>query len=257
MQMLNGVAVVITTVERGENYLDDTLASFFVSHPVCADRPISLVVGSPQTNYLMRYQSHPSVEVIEMGPALWEWIKNNSVRHRATWNYYRCLTCQGRGKRGSLILEDDVNFALGWCKRLDRTITALERLYNSGFVLSLYDPWGYGCETSRLYVEYERENFFGTQGMYFPAETQDGFARYLKAHGVVANEGHYDHLLRDYALEEGLLIFASTPSLVQHMGTKTTGLGSWHYAPNFVEDVSVLPLDLDDEGTGSFVPTAT
>ncbi len=245
MPQLEGIDITFSTVQREEDYLTDTLESISVALPLDAGNPLHLVVGSPGTDYLASCQSVEGINVVEMGPSVWSWIKDNHVRHRATWNYYRCLTHKGVGKRGSLIFEDDVQFAHGWLERLDATIAELERQYDFGFVLSVYDPWGFPSDASPLYAEYEREWFFGTQGMYFPAKTRDGFAKYLKKHGVVANEGHYDHLLRDYTLEEGLLIFACTPSLIQHTGRKTTGLGTWHFAPNFVEDVRGLPITIE------------
>jgi hypothetical protein len=240
--MLNGISVAFSTVDREENYLPATLESFFTSSFMNCELPLNLILGSPEMNYLSEIRMINGIHVIEMGPNVWSWIKGSGVRHRATWNYYRCLTHQGVGQRGSLIFEDDVQFAYGWRERLNQIISMLEALYDQCFILSVYDPWSFRSEDNLPYAEYDRVSFFGTQGMYFPAETRLGFAKYLKKHGVVANEGHYDHILRDYALENGILIFACTPSLIQHIGRKTTGLGTWHFAPNFVEDVRGLPI---------------
>jgi hypothetical protein len=241
--MLNDIDAVFSTVDRQENYLEATLASFSEEQPISPSHPVTLVLGSPSTAQLKGYLSHPGVQIVAMGPHTWAWIGKNNLRHRATWNYYRCLTHDHRGKRGSLVFEDDVHFARGWRRRLDASISQLEHDYNEDFVLSIYDPWVHQFPSDSLYAEYQREHFFGTQAMYFPAKTRERFAKYLKRHGVAANEGHYDHILRDYVLKEGLMILASTPSLVQHTGQKTTGLGCWHKAPNFVEDVTDLPID--------------
>lgn len=110
---LEKINVVISTVWREEKYLDATLTSLSSEYPIRPDQPIFLVVGSPETAHLAPYRAHPGVIVVEMGPHAWAWIKNNELRHRATWNYHRCLTqCTG-GERGTLILEDDVIFARG------------------------------------------------------------------------------------------------------------------------------------------------
>jgi hypothetical protein len=174
-----------------------------------------------------------------MGSHTWSWIKNNGLRHRATWNYHRCLTQCITGERGSLVLEDDVKFARGWRVRLDMTLTALEYRYGPKFVLTIYDPWNCTPTESYLYAEYPRNDFTGTQGVYYPAQVRQEFAKYLKVKGVIGNKNHYDFLLRDFLVQEGIPLFTTVPSLIQHMGRKTTGLGVWHQAPGFIEDVTM------------------
>jgi hypothetical protein len=240
---LNKINLVISTVWREETYLDATLDSLSSEYPISSDHPVCLVVGSPVTTHLDCYRSHPGVTIVEMGPHAWAWIKNNNVRHRATWNYHRCLTqCMG-GEQGSLVLEDDVRFARGWRLRLDMTLEALESRYDTGFVLTIYDPWKCIPQESPLYAEYPREKFTGTQGVYYPSRVREDFAKYLRVNGVIANRDHYDYLLRDYLIQEDILLFATAPSLIQHMGRNTTGLGVWHQAPGFVEDVTAEPTD--------------
>ncbi len=238
--MLAGIDITFSTVYRPEDYLAATLESFSAETPISKGNPITLVVGSPSTEHVARYRARPGIEIVEMGPSVWGWIQNNELRHRATWNYYRCLTRPGAGKRGSLVLEDDVDFALGWRARLDATIALLEQRRGADFVLSVYDPVGWRSETEALYADYEPKRFYGTQAVYFTAKTRQEYARYLKRRGVVGNEGHYDQLLRDYSLDTGQPIFACTPSLVQHVGRTTTGLGPFHRAPNFESDVREL-----------------
>lgn len=238
---LDEINLVISTVWREENYLESTLNSLSSEYPISSDQPVSLVVGSPVTTHVNRYLPHPKIRIIEMGPNAWAWIKDNRLRHRATWNYHRCLTqCTG-GERGTLILEDDVRFAYGWRLRLDRTLAALESRFGSEFVLTIYDAQNCTPEESSLYADYQRESFFGTQGVYYPAKVRQSFAKYLRMNGVIANKNHYDYLLRDYLIQEDIPLFATSPSLIQHMGRNTTGLGVWHEAPGFVEDVTAEP----------------
>lgn len=239
---LDKINLVISTVCREENYLEATMKSLAEDHPAGFDQPVSLVVGSPVTAYLDHHRLRAGVTVIEMGPNAWAWIKNSNVFHRASWNYYRCLTRCDEGTRGTLIVEDDVQFARGWRVRLDCTLMALEEQYGADFVLAVYAPWTFPLH-GQLYAEYPRARFFGTQAVYYTAKTRDGFAKYLKAHGLAANENGYDYLLRDYLLKADLLLLATTPSLVQHIGKKTTGLGAWHFSPNFVEDVRAEPSE--------------
>ena len=239
--MLASINLAISTVCRKENYLAATLESLLATSSSADSQRVCLVAGSPVTTHLEGHRSHPKFTVVEIGPNTWAWIKNSSLRHRATWNYYRCLTQCPAGARGTLIFEDDVRFAHGWQVYLIRILAALEERYGADFVLSLYTSWGFvqeGYRNGQMFTEYPHEDFFGTQGMYFTAKTRQGFAKYLKAHGVVANEEAYDLLLRDYLRQVGLPLFATAPSLVQHVGKRSTGLGGWHESPAFVEDVT-------------------
>lgn len=240
---LENINLAVTTVWREENYLDATLKSLSTECSTHDDPPVNLVVGSPQAEHLTRYRSLPGIIVDEMGLHTWSWIKNNDVRHRATWNYYRCLTQCGAGERGSLVLEDDVKFACGWRRRLDVTLVALEAKFGSEFVLTIYDPYSWEPKESPLYAEYPRQFFAGTQGVYYPASVRQGYAKYLRWHGVIGNKDHYDYLLRDYLIQEDIPLFAAAPSLIQHMGRNTTGVGAWHEAPGFIEDVTAEPLE--------------
>lgn len=242
--MLSNVDLIISTIHREENYLEATLRSLFSTLPVGVEHTVSLVAGSPETGYLASYKSQPEITVVGMGSNTWSWIKGRPLTQRASWNYYRCLTHNAAGKRDILILEDDVRFARGWWSRLSAILADLLELHGSNFVLTIYSPWDLVLQQhwgERFYAEYPLGKFYGTQGVYYTAVTRQGFAEYLKLHGLVANEKGYDYLLRDYLSDAGIPLFASTPSLIQHMGVKSTGLGTWHDAPGFIEDLGSEP----------------
>lgn len=239
---LNKINLVVTTVSRPESYLDSTLQSLSCEYPFHPQQAVNLMVGSPETAYVTRYRTQPGITITEMGPTTWAWIKNNSLQHRATWNYHRCLMQSTGGERGSLILEDDVRFACGWRARLEVTIAGLEEKFGMRFVLAVYNGYGWQPQENRLYAIYPREQFTGTQGVYYPAPMRQEFAKYLKVKGVIGNKNHYDYLLRDFLIQEDIPLFATVPSLIQHMGRNTTGLGVWHEAPGFLEDVTQEPI---------------
>jgi hypothetical protein len=237
---LDKINLVVSTVWREENYLEATLNSLSREYPRSAERPISLVAGSPLTLHLDYLRPIPGVTVVEMGPMMWSWIKNNALRHRATWNYYRCLNEPMGGTRGTLLIEDDIRFAQGWQARLLATLDALEDHAGDQFALSLYCPSRLaleGYQRGELFVEYPLDQFYGTQAMYYTAQTRAGFKAFLKKHGLIHNAAPYDILLRHYVAQEGFPLFMTSPSLVQHMGKQSTGLGAWYESPSFVEDV--------------------
>ena len=242
---LDKINLVISTVWREESYLETTLNSLSNEYPFISKQPISLIVGSPVTTHIERYQSSVGIDIIEMGPNTWSWIKNNPVFHRATWNYYRCLTHPVAGTRGTLVVEDDIRFARGWRNRLNTTLAALEDSHGSNFVLALYAGI-FSARKARhrnhLFVEYPYEDFFGTQGIYYPEKIRRGFAKHLKVHGVVANETHYDFILRQYLIQSHIPLFATSPCLIQHIGRTSAIKTVWHESSDFVENVMAKPV---------------
>ena len=240
--MLNEIDLIISTVWREEDYLETTLASLSAERPISNEQAVCLVAGTPVTTHLDRCRLCSGITVVEMGPNTWSWIKGRPLTQRASWNYYRCLTHNADDERDRLILEDDVRFARGWQPRLSAILADLQYLHGSGLVLAIYSPWDLVLQEhrgERFYAEYPLEKFYGTQGIYYTAATRRGFAAYLKVHGLVANEKGYDYLLRDYLSKANLPLFAATPSLIQHIGKKSTGLGTWHDSQGFVEDLTL------------------
>jgi len=244
--MLNGISLVVSTVWREVDYLGSMLNNLIIEYPKSVQWPVYLVAGSPVTTHLEDYRSQPWTVVVEMGATTWSWIKDSYVHYRATWNYYRCLTQPGAGERGTLVLEDDVRFARGWCTRLDATLAVLESRHGSDFVLAVYAAWfsaSKARQPNQLYVKYPHEEFCGTQGIYYPSKVRQGFAKYLKVHGVVANEDHYDAILRKYLIQANIPLFATTPCLIQHMGRASVIETFWHESADFMEDVTAEPLE--------------
>lgn len=244
--VLNDINVVISTVGREEDYLGETLNSLSVDQSISEDNPVCLVAGSPVTTHLDRYRTESGISIIEMGPSTWSWIKDSSVLKRSAWNCYRCLTQPKAGIRGTLALEDDIHFARGWRARFSATLTELERHHGLDFVLAVYSPWLSATEEhnyGKLSVEYPPEKFLGLQGIYYTSRTRQGFAKYLKIHGLVVLEKAHDLLLGDYLAREGIPLFATSPSLVQHIGKKSSLESQWHDSQLFMEDVTVLPSE--------------
>ncbi len=244
--MLNDINVVISTVWRENDYLAETLNSLSSEQPISINNPVCLVAGSPVTTHLDRHRSQPGISVIDMGPSTWSWIKDYQVLKRAAWNCYRCLTLPVAGTRGTLALEDDIHFAKGWRTRFNAALAELERRCGTDFVLAIYSPWLLATEEhnrGKLFAEYSPERYFGMQGIYYTSKTRQGFAKYLKMHGLVTFEKLHDLLLGDYLIQAGLPLFATSPSLVQHIGGKSSLDNPWHDSHIFVEDVTALPVE--------------
>lgn len=239
--LLESINIVVCTVWREENYLESTLRGLLHDYHINTNQPVCLVVGSPEVEHLETYRSLPGISVVEMGSNTWAWIKNRPAFHRASWNYYRCLTYPMAGARGTLVLEDDIIFARGWCARLDATLKHLEEQYSSNFVLSLYEAifaMHKGEQCNRFFIEYPHEDFFGIQGIYYPAAIREDFAKYLKIHGLAGNKTYHDFLLREYLSQCGIPLFATAPCLIQHIGKTSVIKSMWHESSNFMENIA-------------------
>jgi hypothetical protein len=227
--------IIIMTVSRPGGYIDQTLAS------LSPDRPVTLVVGSPSTDYLDWYRDNLNFKIVAPGHDEFAFLEGATVGRRAAWNYWRCLGAGANDLR-RLIFEDDVIFAAGWEPRTARTIEAIEKDHRD-YVISLYYP--YPLEESREgFIEYPCSKFYGTQGVLFGGRSSREFREYLYERGVKRWTLPYDLLLQHFTAEAGVPLFATVPSLVQHIGVVSTGQSDhFHTTTCFVEDVSRLDHD--------------
>ena len=150
------IDISISTVPRAPSYLDTTVRT------LGAAAPVYLVAGSGETDYLAKYCSKPGYTLIDAPESEWEAFRNRHVWHRASWNYWRCLSCFHVGSSGLMLLEDDVELALNWRRRLESTLAKVESAFGVDYVLALYSP--YQCnryQKGLLYQKYAARTFFG------------------------------------------------------------------------------------------------
>jgi hypothetical protein len=141
------------------------------------------------------------------------------------FNYGQILS----NSENEIILEDDVKICENFEARANEYLAGLEERY----AVALYACYGW-AQDSKL-AQYPLHNFYGTQGMVYDKQTRIGFGKYL-----LDNIGRdpYDLALKKYITEQDtdIVLYATTKSLVQHMGVNTTGLGYHHQAFNFIDD---------------------
>ena len=191
---------------------------------------IKLVVGSPETEYLEKYKI--KYTVIPFPTNKWNFIKLNSVRYRAIFNYYRCL---GLYSSDALIFEDDINFTDNWLVKLNNIVKDIENQGIRKYILSLYSPYQ---ETSLFEKDYGFLGsflFYGTQGMYYPSTIKKDLYEYIYQEGVLKNSAPYDELVAQYAAKNKIPIIDCKKSLVQHIAPDdSTGLCiKPHTSPTF------------------------
>jgi hypothetical protein len=225
------IDVAIMTVSRPTPYIYKLIDS------LGAQFPLRLVVGSRDIGYLKRYRSSPFIKIVRPGITEWWRFKKRIVHHRASWNYWRTLTLgfKDPDRKGLLVLEDDVVPCQGWEKRFHETVRQIEARHDGLYALALFDSIipARPKNDGGYYVPYLANIFYGTQAMYYPDAVRAGFADYLKQRGVDSYRTPYDLLFKEYARKEGVMLFSSVPSLFQHVGETSTGLGRFHQASDF------------------------
>jgi len=225
------IDLAIVTVKREDDYFHATLQS------MQADAPIDIVIGSLDADYLECYRGDGRLRMHATDPRDWASMRDLDIPRKAGWNYWRALTLAADSGRGIAIFEDDVLFGNAWRQRLEQAVHAAEEEYGDNYILSLYCPYGFiaeGDNRGKLIIPYPLEIFAGFQGMYYPSRLRRRFAEYLKAYGVDSYRTHHDLLVKDFLGEAGIPLLTTSPSLVQHVGYKTTGFGACHMSPLFL-----------------------
>ncbi len=225
------IDVAIVTVARPQDYIHDLISR------LRPDIALRLVVGSPDCEYLRRYRENPFIEIIQPPSSEWAHFQNCVVHQRAAWNYWRTLNLDTRNlyRQGMIVFEDDIIPARKWEGRLFEIIDQIESHHITKYILALYDSLvGLPKPLNNVYyTQYPVQLFYGTQAIYYPEAIRIDFLNYLKVNGVDNFRIPYDHLLKEFAEEIKVPIFAASPCLVQHIGEISTGLGTFHKTDHF------------------------
>ena len=225
------VAVSFVTVARPEDYVHTTLESFGRTLPA------TLMVGASDATYLDRYRGEPGLRIVRPTAEEFSSWADRHVGHRASWNFWRALV-DARDCARLLLCEDDILFARGWLDFLARVIRDIERT-QSDYILSLYWPGAMAEANGSCVVALDPDTYYSHQAVLYAGRARAGFADYLLRHGVQSWERAQDLNLARFAREAEIPMYATCPSLVQHIGRVTTGQGVFHQSATFAPDVSV------------------
>lgn len=190
-----------------------------------------------------------------------EKLYDDPVRN-SQYNYAKALA----GTTAGLIVEDDVKFSVRFEWYLNRIQEKLTEKKIERYAVALYSgvDWeylydigrgkrtsvsvtGFGKANTQLklpapffvqhpLVEYPLDIFWCTQGMLYDIQTAREFSAYLFQN--IGGEP-YDAALRTYirTASSPVRLLAATYSIVQHLGVVTTGLGVYHTARNFLDEI--------------------
>lgn len=225
------IDIAVSTVFRTPSYISRLISS------LRTDLRVRLIVGSLEMGHLADYRTSASIQIMPPEKPEWLAFKAAGVHHRAMWNYWRALKLgkSHRRARGLVIFEDDVVLARGWQDYLQAAMARIERHHGQDFVLSLYAAYRFEPDSkyAKYAAIYPATRFFGTQAVYYPDAVRREFAAFLRYYGVKKNTMPYDLLLKKFLIAAGIPLFNTCPSLAQHIGEVSTGLGRFHRAGQF------------------------
>lgn len=201
--------LVFLTAPRTPLYLHQTLASMYLADPDASCWNVWLLVdNAPDKSFIEGYLHNKRVNLLRTRPddALLP------TGQRIVTNFARML--REMPKDEPLVLaEDDIVFRDGWVDTLDVAVEACEA-QDDRFILS-----GYACywltEKPVAKMSPFHEAFYGAQLLYLPASIREDLADYMLAH---KDQAFGDILIQRWAQDSMVPIFATVPSIVQHMG---------------------------------------
>ena len=235
---------IITVPRPGTDFPERSLAHLRAADE--ATEAIHLFASDDDLVYLDTLAAMPRVVVHPLSFDAQQRIANWPLMRKHTCNYWRCLDHFAGLSEGLVLCEDDVLYDPQFFVRLREAITEAE-LIRRDYILALYSPWDHAdsleSRGGRTLSSYRSDSFFGTQGMYYTAESLGEVTDLILRRGVERGEEPTDVLIAQWArgrepiltttVSLGEPILTTTVSLVQHIGQISTGLGYWHSSPSF------------------------
>lgn len=221
------ITIAILTVPRRVPYIHQTLASIFSAGPgIYRAAPVHVVADSNDKRYLSEYKSRDTLRLHYLNEQEAAEQSRRVLCGRLCYGYFRCFSLPV--DRGLLYLEDDVIVRPRFLKCLLESVNEMEAGGMKDYVLSLHSKYNLpsrpGLYRGRFYISSLAHEFYGTQGMYYPAAIIPELRDYIHQHGVVSYRRPGDLLIREF-VQARQNLYNTVWDLVEHIGSVSTGLG--------------------------------
>ena len=245
VKFISNINIKVVSKYRNENnYLENTInkikekCEIFTSD-FKEDTPYKDQINNNKINFYTQkegFENHIKV------------LKSTPVNY--AYNFQRALNSMKKEEDNSylILLEDDLEFTENWLIKAQLIINEIEKKHEN-YILSLYSPFEDICNLKEniSFNKYNNEKdytkFYGSQATIWNKESALDFAKFnetinLNDYNIENDKIDYqiDHLISLYANYKGIPIFTTVPSLIQHIGFKTSGLAQFmHQSPSFKE----------------------
>lgn len=204
--------VLMTTfAARRRQYIHETLTSLFASDWRETNRPVSLIVGSPDQSHISEYTDNSSIRIVP-----WDVQSTQIMRWNCTLNKIRAL--RYGADEPTLICEDDILFHPNWLAALKQ---ATAEMGDEEYILSLSAAkpelakarFIAGKQWVKRYPTYVLQ---GAQALFYPTKAlREKVAAFLQQHLTRSNG---DELIGRYARDQAALC-ATKEVLVDNVGS--------------------------------------
>jgi hypothetical protein len=223
------ISLVVMTAPRKAPYLFQTLESLFRSgSSVRQLGELVIAADEVELNWLRDLPHREAWRVVPLTEREAEQDKDFWMHRRAARTFVRCLRSASARTRGVMVCEDDLIFAPGFVERLLACLNQMEASRVHQGILAVYSLHHHPATTEkgaeRTFRRYEDSAFYGCQCMLYPRRWVLPLVRYVEQHGVESPRAPFDLLVGEFCQERRNL-YAIQPSLVQHAGDFSTGLG--------------------------------
>ncbi len=244
------IDIAVMTVNRPQNYLDQTLASLFASGPeIWQATPIHLFLGSDDDSYLSSWKKVSSLRIHALPPQDWERITSWHVHRRLSFNLWRTLAFPSAAELGRCICEDDIVVRDGFYTKMLQAVEETLQREGPRFVLTLYSHYDYAADPQRRrgtwYCSYNALTHYGNCCFFVSAALLADLAEQMHLLGVEQDQAPADILLgricEDLWQQGGGGMYQTVASLAQHRGFVSNGTSD-HYSssPTFARPWPVL-----------------
>lgn len=240
---------IMVTVPRPENYIAKAVSSLMETAKefYTPDKPLRLSSGCVSRDYLNEYQAFPNISISRLSEEeaiKWNYAELN-LGSKCALGHYKAMRIALELQNSLdlvLICEDDIKFSKAWRYYLDNILTEIKRKYSSEWVLTLYrflPGMKPHYDENKKWFETSKGHFYGTQAIVYPKCVLEKISQYLYQNCVNARNHAIDDGIGVICEKKSIPLLVTVPSIVQHIGEKTTGLsGYFHQAEYFVDDLT-------------------
>lgn len=209
------VEVAIMTCPREPVYITRLLETMFARQDMANVRT-RVVVDHHEPSHLGAWAEDPRIELDVLAEPPAEALGDPNRIFRT---FRRCVD-GARGDVSLVLLQEDALVSANWLERAiegeELVRKEIAHIPGQQFFVALYSTMAMGGGRVHFMLP---SYYFGTVGVLFPVEVLLPLREYCK---TIPQDTPDDMAVKRYAIENGIRVYNLNPSVVQHIGAKST-----------------------------------